>query len=73
MLNEIQDMLINTLVEKLNSHGFNVNPDTLKKAVANSPQIIQEIQSILSASSSEDRSAKINALLSRISDKPTGS
>jgi hypothetical protein len=64
MFNQIEDMMVNTLVQKLNAHGLNVDAETVKKAIANSPQIIQQVESILLASSSDERLAKISALIS---------
>lgn len=64
MLEEFEDMILNKVVQMLNTHGINVNVDTLKKALANSPHIVTQIQSILSASDSKDRIEKIKALIS---------
>ena len=65
MLNQFEDMIINTLVQKLNSHGINLDAETVKKAVANSPQVIAQVEAILLASSSEDRLEKIKTLISQ--------
>lgn len=65
MFNQFEDMIVSTLVQKLNAHGLNLNEETVKKAIANSPQIVQQIESILLASSSQDRLAKISALISQ--------
>lgn len=65
MFNQIEDMVINTLVQKLNTHGLNLDPETVKRAVANSPQLAQQIETILLASSTQDRLAKIKTLISQ--------
>lgn len=65
MLSQFEDMILNTLVEKLNSHGLNLNAETVKKAVANSPQIVQQIEEILLTSNSQEKLAKITALITQ--------
>lgn len=75
MFNKVEEAVINTMVQNLNDHGFNVSPDSLKEAIDKeaigkevidtSPQIIQKIESIL-LSDSPDKLAKITALISEI-------
>lgn len=63
MLGQFEDMIIEKLVQQLNSHGITISAETVKKAVANSPQVVAQIQGILMATSSEDRLEKVKALL----------
>ncbi len=65
MLNQFEDMILGTLIAKLKTHGLNVDEETIKKAIANSPQIVQQIESILLASTSQDRLTKISALINQ--------
>jgi hypothetical protein len=62
MLNEIEDMLINKFIQKLSEHGVQIDAATIKKAIANSPQIIQQVEAIMQ-SNSQDRFPKIIALI----------
>lgn len=73
MLAQFEDMIINTLVQKLNDFGIKLDADTIKSAVANSPQVVQQIESILLSSSSEDKLEKIKALLSQAAQTTQGS
>lgn len=72
MFNKIEEAVINTLVKKLNDHGYNVSPESLKEAIDASPQIIQKIESIL-LSDSPNKFARITALISEITGKSTES
>lgn len=64
MLNQFEDIIVNKIVEQLNSHGINVAADTIKKALANSPQIAMQIETILTTSSNtKDKIEKITTLL----------
>lgn len=49
MYDELKEPLIAKLVERLNTQGFNVSADTIKKAFTNFPQLIQKIQGLLAA------------------------
>lgn len=62
MLNQFEDMVLNTFVQKLNSHGVNIDAETVKKAIANSPAIIGQVEEIL-MSNSQDRLTKIVNLI----------
>lgn len=63
MLNQFEDMVIGKLVQQLNSHGINIDGDTIKKAIANSPQIVTQIEAILATPGTEDKITKITALI----------
>lgn len=65
MLNQFEDMLLNNLVQKLNSHGLNISADTIKKAIANSPQIVQQIEGILLSGTTQEKLNKITALIAQ--------
>lgn len=72
MLGQFEDMIVNKLVQQLNKQGLNVDAETIKRAVANSPQIVQQIEGILLASTSQDRLAKITALIKQAAGEGGG-
>ncbi len=63
MLNKFEDMIIGKMVQQLNDHGINIDSDTIKKAIANSPQIVGQIEAILATPGAQDKISKINELL----------
>ncbi len=63
MLSQFEDMIIAKLVEQLNSRGVNIDAATVKRAITNSPDVIQQVQSILSAPTSQEKLDKITTLL----------
>jgi hypothetical protein len=63
MLNKVEDMVIDKLVQQLNSHGINIDEATIKKAIENSPQIVAQIEVILATPGTADKIAKIKTLL----------
>ena len=65
MLNQFEDMIINTLVQKLNTHGIDIDANTVKKAIMNSPQVVQQIESILLESNSQEKLEKIKTLIAQ--------
>ena len=65
MFEQFENMILNTLVQKLNAHGINLDVETLKNAIANSPQVVQQIESILLSSSSQEKLEKIKALIAQ--------
>jgi hypothetical protein len=72
MLNQFEDMIINQFVSKLQEHGLSLDATTVKQAISNSPQIVQQIEAILIDSSSQDKLAKITGLLSQAAGKSSG-
>lgn len=65
MLNQFEDVIIGKIVQQLNSHGINVQAETVKKALSDSPQIAVQIETILTTSSStQEKLSKISTLLS---------
>lgn len=64
MLNQFEDMIIDNLVTKLNAKGVNVDADTVKRALENSPQLVVQIEGILT-SNSQDRVQKVIALITQ--------
>jgi hypothetical protein len=62
MLNQFENMLLNTFIQKLNAHGVQIDAETVKKSIANSPQIIQQVEEIL-LTNSPDRFTKIINLI----------
>ena len=64
MFNQIEDMLLNTFIEKLNAHGVKIDAQTVKNAIAKSPQIVVQVEQIM-MSNSQDRMEKIVALLNQ--------
>jgi|GEM_PF-4031058 len=72
MFNQIEGMIIGKLVQQLNSHGINVDEETVKKAITNSPQIVAQIQEILATPNTQDKIAKITALLQGSADQTKG-
>ncbi len=67
MLNQFENMLLAPLIEKLNSHGIKVDEDMIKKAVSNSPQIVEQIEQILLASSPQEKLQKIQQIIMQAS------
>lgn len=61
MLSQFEDMLLNPLIKKLNEHGVNLDAETVKRAVANSPQVVGQIESALLAGTSQEKAQKIMA------------
>ncbi len=43
MFSQFEDIMLAPLVKKLNEHGVNVDAETIKRAVSNSPQIVAQI------------------------------
>lgn len=69
MLSQFEDLMISKLVEQLNSHGINVSPDTIKKALTDSPQIAVQIETILTTTpNTKDKIIQITTLLSSYGD-----
>lgn len=71
MFEQFENMLLNPLVEKLNAHGIKIDAETIKKAVANSPQIVTQIEAILMSSNSQEKLEKIKALITQASGGTT--
>lgn len=65
MLNQFEDMLLNPLLKKLNEHGVNIDAETIKRAVANSPQVVSQIETALLQGTSEEKVQKIIAILTQ--------
>lgn len=71
MLNQIEDMVIRKMVEQLNSHGINISAETLKNALSNSPQLISQLETILTTTpNTQEKIAKITALLESLGTSP---
>lgn len=73
MLDQFKSFAVTNLVKKLNEHGINVDPQTVEKAINNSPQLIVQIQGILLASDSKQRIEKIKELLNQAASGQTTS
>lgn len=71
MLNQFEDMLINPLIKKLNEHGVNIDADTVKRAVSNSPQVVAQIEAALLSGTSQEKFQKIMAILTQASQSGT--
>lgn len=63
MFNQIEGVIVTKLVQQLNSHGINVSEETVKQAIANSPQIVAQVEAILATPGTQDKVAKITALI----------
>lgn len=70
MLNQFEDMLINTFIQKLNAHGVQLDAETVKKAIANSPQVIQQVEQIM-VSNSQDKMQQIVTVLKQAAGEST--
>jgi hypothetical protein len=65
MLNQFEDMIVGKIVEQLQNHGINVSADTIKKALADSPTIAVQIETILTTTpNTQDKIMQISTLLS---------
>lgn len=73
MFNQLESMLLAPLIAKLNSHGIKVDEEMVKKAIANSPQIIAQIEQILLSSSPQEKLQKIQQLISQASQGESSS
>jgi hypothetical protein len=67
MFDQFEDVVLNKIVTQLQAHGINVDVDTLKKLVANSPHFITEVEGILQTKDPEERKKKINDLIQEAS------
>jgi hypothetical protein len=65
MFSQFEDMLLTPLVKKMNEHGVNVDAETVKRAVANSPQVVAQIEAALLAGTSEEKMQKILAIITQ--------
>jgi nitrogen regulatory protein PII-like uncharacterized protein len=63
VIEQFENRLLNTLVEKFNAHSIKIDVEMIKKAITNSPQITAQSEVILMTLSSEDRLEKIKALI----------
>lgn len=63
MFNQFEDMLLNPLVKKLNEHNVNVDLETLKHAIHNSPQVVAQIQQALASGTSQEKAQKIVTII----------
>lgn len=71
MLGQVEELVINKLVEKLNAHGLKITAEDVKTAVANSPQIVQQIESILLSSNTDEKLEKIKTLIAQAAGTAT--
>lgn len=62
MFDQIKNMFVDELAQKLQAEGYKINADTIKNALANAPHLVQQIEGIL-ASNSPDKLQQITNLL----------
>jgi len=65
MFSQFEDMLLAPLVKKLNEHGVNVDAETIKHAVSNSPQVVAQIEAVLLTGTTQEKAQKVLAILNQ--------
>lgn len=73
MLNQFEDMLLTPLVKKLNEHGVNVDLETVKRAVENSPQVVAQVEAALLSGTTQEKMQKIASIITQAAKGGTDS